>query len=219
MAESATRIALLGPAPPFRGGITQFALMLALEYQRQGKEIRMFSFHRQYPQLLFPGAKQTTEFSTFPEIPVERLFTPYQPLTWNKVVHGIQAWKPDIVIVSYFLPWFAPSYTWICQRLRGARLICLAHNVDFHEHWPGADFLSKMLFDRFDRIVLLSQACWQDLLRKFPGPISDKSVTGFHPIYDCYQNPTQPETEIGSSSPTLLFFGLIKAYKGLDVLL
>lgn len=219
MAEIQRKIALLGPAPPFRGGITQFALMLAKEWLRQGKEVRMFTFERQYPKLLFPGGGQTTEFSDLPDIAVERVFTPYQPGSWKNAVKRIQAWQPDAVIASYFLPWFAPSYAWICRRLQDTRVICLAHNVDFHEKWPGADILSRRLFRSCDKIVVLSEACLRDLKRKFPESISTKGVLGFHPIYDCYARTEDASATAESNTLTAMFFGLIKPYKGLDILL
>ena len=213
------RIAMLGPAPPFRGGISQFALMLAREFQDQGHEVRMFTFVRQYPKLLFPGGEQTTSFAEMPELPVERLFTPYLPQTWPRAVKRIRDYKPDLLLTSYFLPWFAPSHAWICKRLPDTRRICLAHNIDFHEKWPGADILSRRLFQHNDRIVLLSQACLEDLKRKMPKDISRKGLLGFHPIYHCYGTGRSESGAEKLEEPTALFFGLIKAYKGLDILL
>lgn len=219
MAEPGMKIALLGPAPPFRGGISQFALMLAKEYQRSGNSVKMFTFQRQYPKLLFPGGEQTTEFSGLPDIPIDRVFTPYLYRSWNNAVRRINEFAPDLLIVSYFLPWFAPSYAWICKRLQGTRIICLAHNIDFHEKWPGADALSRRLLKHCDRIVVLSEACYRDLQRKMPADISAKGVQGFHPIYDCYGEDSSAAELSSQTGKALLFFGLIKPYKGLDVLL
>lgn len=212
------KIALLGPAPPFRGGITQFALMLAKEYVRVGLEVQMYTFHRQYPSILFPGGTQTTEFASLPDIQVERVFTPYRPDTWKNAVERIKAWHPDLVLVSYFLPWFAPSYAWICKRLLGIKIVCLAHNIDFHEKWPAADLLTKKFLQHCDTIVVLSEACLRDLKRKMPADISSRAILGFHPVYDCYAENTQL-ANVFKEEHTLLFFGLIKDYKGLDVLL
>lgn len=213
------RIALLGPAPPFRGGITQFALMLAREYRSQGHEVAMFTFTSQYPKLLFPGGEQTTEFADLPEVEVERIFTPYLPWTWNKAAKKIADWKPDVVIVSYFLPWFAPSYGWICRKLKNTRIVYLAHNIDFHEKWPGADLMSRWAFEPARRIAVLSRSCLDDLKRKMPNRIAVRGVLGFHPLYDYYAGEGDPYPEQKAAGPTVLFFGLIKPYKGLDVLI
>ncbi|NMD12863.1 MAG: glycosyltransferase family 4 protein [Candidatus Cloacimonetes bacterium] len=217
MPETVKKIALLGPAPPFRGGISQFALMLGREFSRTGHEVKMYTFKRQYPKLLFPGGEQTISFSGLEGISVQRVFTPYLPQSWRYAVSEIRVWKPDLLIVSYFLPWFAPSYTWILKKLADIRIVCLAHNIDFHEKWPGADLLSKRLFARCHSIVLLSEACKRDLQRKMPKHIADKGISGFHPIYDCYADNHASREK--PSQPTALFFGLIKPYKGLDVLL
>lgn len=213
------KIALLGPAPPFRGGITQFALMLARQFQRDGHEARMFTFERQYPKLLFPGGEQTIAFRDFLEIPVERVFTPYLPHTWKQALESIRTYQPDLLIASYFLPWFAPSYAWICKRLPKTTRICLAHNIDFHEKWPGADLLSRRFFSHCDKIVVLSEACLRDLHKKMPESIARRGCLGFHPIYDCYKSAAAAGSLPKPEQPTALFFGLIKAYKGLDVLL
>lgn len=213
------KIAMLGPAPPFRGGISQFALMLAKEWLPSGHMVRMYTFTRQYPRLLFPGGSQTTEFRSVEGINIERVFAPYLPHTWPRAVQAIVSWQPDILIVSYFLPWFAPSYAWICQRCRKTRIVCLAHNIDFHEKWPGARFLTLLLLKLCDRIVVLSQASLQDLRNKSPSAIAARAVLGFHPLYDCYEADPRTVNLVHESQPTMLFFGLIKPYKGLDILL
>lgn len=219
MPEKVLRIGLLGPAPPFRGGISQFALMLAEEYMREGHETRMFTFQRQYPKLLFPGGEQTTEFSQMPGIPIEKVFTPYLPGTWKTALDRINEFEPDVLVLSYFLPWFAPSYAWISKRLKNVEIVCLAHNIDFHEKWAGADILTRRLFQNCDRIVLLSRACMEDLRKKMPASIAEKAVLGFHPIYDFYPRGEGAESNQSTGQQTLLFFGLIKPYKGVDVLL
>jgi hypothetical protein len=100
----------------------------------------MFTFEHQYPELLFPGKGQTAEFSQSLDIDIEKVYTPYYPSTWSKAVKSIEAFAPDLTIISYFLPWFAPSYAWICQHLISTRRIGLAHNITFHEKWIGLKY-------------------------------------------------------------------------------
>lgn len=219
MFKSNQKIAFLGPAPPYRGGISQFAFRLAQEFQKSGNKVRMFTFEHQYPDLLFPGKGQTAEFSQSLDIDIEKVYTPYNPSTWSKAVKSIEAFAPDITIISYFLPWFAPSYAWICQHLISTRRICLAHNITFHEKWIGSNILSRQFFKHCDRIIVLSEACLQDLKNTMPEDIADRGLLGFHPIYDCYgESPNDLDIE-SVEEPTALFFGLIKPYKGLDVLI
>lgn len=212
------RVAFIGPAPPFRGGISRFAVMLARAMQSRGHSVRMFSFIRQYPALIFPGKSQTSQSTEGEGLEIVPVLTPYDPRTWRSSLEAIQSWQPDMLIFSYFLPFFAPAYTYLCKRLGNTRRVVLAHNIEFHERWIGANILTKALLRHCDRILLLSQACLNDLKRIMPPAIADKGVAGFHPIYDSY-----PESAVLQDYPdkenTLLFFGLIKPYKGLDVLL
>lgn len=213
------KIAFLGPAPPYRGGIARFALMLAIEYLRTGQQVKMFTFERQYPALLFPGGAQTTEYKDLPELPIQKVYTPHNPFSWNKAVKAIRAYAPDLVIVSFFLPWFIPADTWICKRLKGIRIAYLVHNLEFHERWIGANLLSRRAFEHCDRIVVLSAASLRSLRDRMPASLSGKAVQGFHPIYDCYQGELDFGVSTSTAGQTVLFFGLIKSYKGLDVLL
>ncbi|HRY83946.1 MAG TPA: glycosyl transferase family 1, partial [Candidatus Cloacimonadota bacterium] len=84
--ESKIRIAFLGPAPPYRGGISQFAFMLAREFGKEGYQVKMISFLKQYPALIFPGGEQKTNTSAANDLETAEVFTPYLPWTWNKAV-------------------------------------------------------------------------------------------------------------------------------------
>jgi glycosyltransferase involved in cell wall biosynthesis len=214
------RIGILGPAPPWRGGISQFALDLALELTRQGHQVRMFTFTQQYPPLIFPGGDQKGQFNVPEEISIRQCHTPYLPWTWPKAVQEIRDFGPQMLIVSYFLPFFAPSCLWICSRLPGLRIHYLAHNVRFHEKWPGGNMLTRLAFKRADRIILLSQSCMRDLKETMPESIHAKAVEGFHPVYSTYKSSAgEIGTETRREEHSLLFFGLVKPYKGLDLLL
>ncbi len=218
------KIAMLGPTPPFRGGIVQFALSLADEMSRQGHDIRLFGFIRQYPSCLFPGGSQTAEYSPDIHLPLERVFTPYQPWTWHQAVKRIRSWQPDQVIISYWLPFMALAMGWISRRLGNTGIKYLVHNIKFHERWLFADRLSRYALSPAERIILLSQSSYDDLLRLHPQIGADRLVRGFHPVYDTYlrseaKNISAAMNEDKDRPPTLLFFGLIKPYKGLDILI
>jgi len=214
-----TKIGFLGPAPPFRGGISRFALELAKTYQEQGAQVQMFTFIRQYPVLLFPGKSQTSDFQDTSLLPTQRILIPYLPHTWNNALRCIQKWQPEILVISYSLPFFAPAYAWIGNRLKGIRIIYLAHNIEFHEAWPGANLLTRLAFQPSERIVVLSESCLKALHRRMPASIASKGVKGFHPIYDCFRQTKPDSVPKPDLTPTVLFFGLIKPYKGLDVLI
>lgn len=215
--ESKIRIAFLGPAPPYRGGISQFAFMLAREFAQEGYQVKMISFLKQYPALIFPGGEQKTNTSAANDLETAEVFTPYLPWTWNKAVKEIRAYAPDLLIVSYWLPFFAPSFAWICSRLSKTRIFFLAHNIQSHEKWPMGSLVRNMALRSAEKLIVLSQNCLDDAHKQLPLRISRRTVLAFHPIYssDTDSQIVRPDTE----TKNLLFFGLIKPYKGLDILL
>lgn len=207
------RIAFLGPAPPFRGGIANFAKHLANEYAKQGHEICFFNFSQQYPNLLFPADAQ--EDDTQPMHESLRILTPYLPHTWKKTVVAINKWQPERLIISWWIPFFALAYGYIARRVKDCHISILAHNIEPHEDWIGTRSLLRYAFEPADSVVVLSKSCLLDLKRYLPSRIVKRSVLGFHPIYDTHLG----ETQKINSDPCILFFGLIKEYKGLDILL
>lgn len=207
------KIAFLGPAPPYRGGISLFASHLANEMTREGHEVCFFNFRKQYPQILFPAGKQEDDIDT--ALPNQRILIPYLPHTWDKCARAINIYKPDITIVSWWLPFFAPAYGSILRKLNHGRKVILAHNITPHEDWIASRSLLRYVFSKADEIVVLSKSCLLELKRNLPSRIVRKAKLGFHPIYDSYSGHTSKTNAL----PRILFFGMIKGYKGLDVLL
>ncbi|MDD4147019.1 MAG: glycosyltransferase family 4 protein [Candidatus Cloacimonetes bacterium] len=207
------KIAFLGPAPPYRGGISLFASHFANEMSRQGHDVCFFNFRKQYPQLLFPAGKQEDDTST--THPNQRILIPYLPHTWDKTAKAINTYKPDLTIVSWWLPFFAPAYGYILGKLNHGGKVILAHNITPHEDWIASRSLLRYVFSKADEIVVLSKSCLLDLKRNRPSQIVRKAKLGFHPIYDTYSGITEKVNVL----PSILFYGMIKSYKGLDVLL
>lgn len=211
-----SRIAFLGPAPPFRGGIAQFAVHLAKVLASRGARIMFCNFTQQYPQLLFPGGSQYDNSVAPPDMINKRCFSAYLPWTWHKAVRELRDFSPDMLIVSYWLPFFAPSLAWIASKMKQTKVVFLAHNIQSHEYWPFMSKLRNYALGKAEHIVLLSQACLNDIYKYCPNQIARRAVLGFHPIY----NHGTPIDYTGlSEQKRILFFGLIKPYKGLDILL
>jgi glycosyltransferase involved in cell wall biosynthesis len=214
------RIAFLGPAPPFRGGIAKFASSLAGVYADSGNEVCMFNFIHQFPNLIFPGSSQLEEVS--PNLPSERVLTPYLPYTWPQSIRRIRRFQPDLLIVSYWMPYMVPAYAWILNKLKkeanSPHIVLLVHNIEFHERWPLATRLTRYLLDQTDQILVLSQKTQQDVAA-LSTKYENRIKLGFHPIYEDYNSTQVDLPHAAKSRPTVLFFGFIKAYKGLDVLL
>lgn len=207
------KIAFLGPAPPFLGGISQFASHLADEFSSLGHEICFFNFKQQYPALLFPAGIQEDESQ--PNHPSQRVLTPYLPQSWLKTIRAINAWQPDLIIISWWVPFFAPAFGYIIRRIKNCRKLILAHNIVPHEKWPLTRKLLRYAFAPADDILVLSKSCLQDIKAWLPNKVVRKTILGFHPIYSAQQG----EISKTNIQPGLLFFGLIKDYKGLDTLL
>lgn len=207
------KIALLGPAPPFKGGIALFADHLAQEFLDLGHEVLFFNFKKQYPALIFPGGKQ--EEGGEPSAESVRLLTPWLPHTFEKTIKAINSFEPDIIIISWWLPFFAPAFGYILRRIKKGKKLILAHNIIPHESWPLSKSLLRFAFKPADGIVVLSKACMKDLKGMVSNRLALKAHQGFHPLYSTFgQDISKTNTH-----PTLLFFGMIKPYKGLDVLL
>ena len=209
------KIAILGPAPPFRGGISRFALSLARAFKDTGHNVQFFNFREQYPKLLFPGKGQYDSELPTNEFVNHQILTPWLPKTWKATIHELKIYRPEAIIVSWFLPYFAPAYGYILRQITCSRKVILAHNIASHEKWLGEKYFLQYAFKPATKIVTLSKATLDELHRKLPLYISKKGVSGFHPCYDMYND----NISATRKDNTLFFFGLIKPYKGLDILL
>lgn len=214
------KIAILSCFYPLRGGISQFnaALVAGL-----GKchEIKAWNFSRQYPSFLFPGKTQyvTPEDEATPVESRATLDT-VNPFTWIKTAREIKAWHADILILPYWMSWFAPSLGWV-GRHSGTKCIGLLHNVIPHEpHWFDAP-LTKYFLKACSGFVTMAGSVEKDLERLLPGA---PHINRQHPLYTHFGEPmpkadAQKLLGLDPEKKTLLFFGLIREYKGLDILL
>ncbi len=212
------RFVIVGPAYPFRGGISHFAGSLHREFIAQGNESKLVTFQKQYPRLFFPGKNQFETDSTFSDCAGERVLIPYDPFTYHKTLQRIVSSQPDIVIFSYFIPYFAISYLYLIKRLNKLKIktVLLAHNIDFHEKWFMGDKLSRKLLHLSSKVLTLSENVYQDAVKMIGQ--SEKLIKGFHPVYDFFK-PEVNDTVRKSNCKVILFFGYIKPYKGLDILI
>ena len=214
------KIAILSCFYPFRGGIAQFNANL---FEELGKEhdVRAFNFSRQYPDILFPGKTQyvTPEDEAVP-IEAEALLDTADPFSWGRTARAIRDWGADLIVVRYWMSWFAPSLGWVVRHA-GCKAVGILDNVVPHEpHWFDAP-LTRWFLRGLDGAVTLCEEVSRDLLALRP----DIPHTVLpHPIYTHF-GARLPRAEaerilgLPSGRRTLLFFGLIRDYKGLDILL
>lgn len=215
------KIIILSPAYPLRGGIAHFAGLLFKELSKH-HEVKIITFKRQYPSILFPGKSQVEE-NEAEKIPAEQLIDSINPINWIKTGKKIKDDMPDLVIFKYWMPFFAPCFGTISRLIKKNKKIKIAaicHNVIPHEKKPGDKSLSKYFFKKVDYFILLSEKVKNDLLKIIPG--ANTKVLS-HPIYSNFGNAIEKnEAKIHlklKDEKLILFFGFIRDYKGLDVLL
>lgn len=217
------RIALLSCFYPYRGGISQFNAAL---YAELGKthDVRAFNFKRQYPDILFPGKTQyVTEDDEAQPVESTRVLDTVLPHTYWKTYREIEAWKPDLVIVRYWMSWFAPSLGFVTRMLKrkGIKVISILDNVVPHEPHFFDTPLTKYFLKGSTSCVTLCDAV-EDDLRKLNPDIPCSVIP--HPLYSHFGEKLDRDSALRGlgldpSRKTLLFFGLIRDYKGLDILL
>jgi glycosyltransferase involved in cell wall biosynthesis len=218
------RIIIIGPAHPLRGGLATFNQRLAKEFTMQGNECSIVSFSLQYPSFLFPG---TTQYSTDPapdDISIHTLINSVNPLNWLMVGKKLRRWKPDIIVVRFWLPVMGPALGTILRQVKKnkhTKVICIADNVIPHEKRPGDTAFTKYFLKSCDAFVTMSEKVMKDL-RQFEKTKPAQLVQ--HPLYDNFGSPiskTEARQKLGLSlsDKILLFFGFIRQYKGLDLLL
>ncbi len=216
------RIAILSCFYPYRGGISQFNACL---YGELSKEhiVKAFNFKRQYPEFLFPGK---TQFVTADDeaVPVESesLLDTANPFSYISTYMAIREWKPDLLIVRYWMSYFAPSLGYITRRMRKhCKVISILDNVVPHEPHFFDTALTKYFLKGSTGSVTLCEAVSKDLIRIKPD--ADFTVIP-HPLYSHFgekKSRTEAEERLGIAhgKKNILFFGLIRTYKGLDILL
>jgi len=219
--QARVRIGLLGPAHPLRGGIAQYLALLAGELARE-HEVHYLSLIRQYPSFLFPGQSQIDPSTAPLVVPNERVLDPMNPLTWARAARRARELALDAIVYKWWIPFFGPAYAPVLAGARkgGAASIMIADNLVPHEKRPFDGLLTRLVTDRTDGVLVMSQSVEDDVRRLLPGmPV--RRVP--HPVYAQYgaaaQSREAARARFGVSGDVLLFFGLVRRYKGLDVLI
>jgi len=218
------KITILGPAHPYRGGIAALNERLAKQLLNEGHQVNIVSFTVQYPRVLFPGKTQFSEQKTEFEFDITRKVNSVNPLNWIKVGRSIKKSRPDILIVRFWIPFIGMSLGTICRIVKQnktTKIIAIADNIIPHEKRPGDKFLCNYFIHSVDAFITMSASVLNDLGKfKFNKP---KILTP-HPVYDHYGNIESREialskVNLSKEDRYILFFGFIRDYKGLDLLL
>lgn len=217
------KIAFLSVFYPYRGGIAQFNANLVRELEK-AHTLNLWNFSRQYPDFLFPGKSQFVEENdTADVLQTQRTLDTINPISWRKTASQIKQYNPDVLLNRLWMPFFAPSLGFVAASLRKSRAktVALLDNVIPHERRPGDDMLLRYFLRRHDGFIVMSEAVKDDVLHYCPqANITLKP----HPIYSHFgagiaQEKARSLLGLPKEANIILFFGFIRQYKGLDVLL
>ena len=219
------KIVIVGTSYPYRGGIAAFTDRLATEFVKEGIDVEVVTFKLQYPSFLFPGKTQYSDAKAPEGFPIERKVNSINPLNWRKVGKEIREKNPDIVIFTYWMSFFAPCFGMmarVIKRNRRTKCIGLIHNMIPHEKSLLDKLLPPYFVKAMDGFVALSKAVLDDVatLDKQNKP----KVFTPHPLYDHFgevldRNEAIRQLNLDPNYRYMLFFGLVRAYKGLDLLI
>ena len=218
-------VIIVGPAHPLRGGgITTFNQRLAKEFIELGHECSICSFSLQYPRLFFPGKSQYTNEPAPEGLVIRSLINSINPFNWIQVGDLLKNERPDIIVVRFWIPLMGPALGTILRRVKKnkhTKIICMADNIIPHEHRPGDTTFTGYFLKSCDAFITMSEKVMTDL-RLFQKDRPGKVIQ--HPLYDNFGPPLSKEAArkklgLPTEDKIILFFGFIRQYKGLDILL
>lgn len=218
------KIIIMGTAHPFRGGLAAFNERLAKQFINEGHDVEIYNFTLQYPSILFPGKTQYTDEPAPEKLTIKRKVNSVNPFNWLKVGKELRTMAPDILIVKFWLPFMGPAFGTICREVKKSgktKIICIADNIIPHEHRPGDMLFTKYFSKAIDGWIGMSKEVYNDVLKVVAKP---KRALVPHPVFDNYGQVISREEalknlELEDKYKYLLFFGFIRGYKGLDLLL
>lgn len=217
-------ISIIGPAYPFRGGIASYNERLAQEFQSLGHEVSIETFTTQYPNFLFPGKTQFSESPAPSNLKIRRSFSSVNPFSWLKLGWRLKKNAPDLVILRYWLPFMGPSLgtiARIAKSNRKTKIYTIVDNIIPHEKRIGDKALSRYFVGCNDGFIAMSKSVLNEL-ESFDASLP--RILQPHPLFDNFGRPVTKEEackvlNIDKECNYLLFFGFVRKYKGLDILL
>lgn len=218
------KVLILGTSHPYRGGIAAFNERLAKQFQDQGHEVIIYTFTLQYPSFIFPGKTQYSSDKKPDKLNIKRKVNSINPLNWIKIGHEIKKMAPDLVIIKFWIPSMAPclgTISRIIRKNKHTKIISVLDNIIPHEKRLGDKTLVSYFVGSVDGFVAMSESVLKDV------NVFDQnkpSILSPHPLYDNF-GPKMSKAEaakklnLPKDDKYMLFFGFIRDYKGLDLLL
>ena len=218
------KITLLGTAYPYRGGLAAYNERLIHQFNSEGHSGNIETFTLQYPNFLFPGESQYADWEAPQNVEITESLNSVNPINWIKVGLKIKKQKPDILIIKYWLPFMGPAFGTVARIVKSnkhTKVISILDNIIPHESRMGDKWFSKYFVGAVDAFVGMSQSVLDDL-----NQFTTTKPRAFspHPLFDNFGKAVSKETsaeflKLDKEQKYMLFFGLIRDYKGLDLLL
>lgn len=217
------KITILGPAHPYRGGLASIMETMARVYQHQGHAVDLCTFTVQYPSLLFPGKSQTVTTPAPEDLTIRREVNTCNPLNWWRVGQMLKRERPDFILLKYWTPFMAPCFGTIARLARSnghTKVLCQIDNVDPHEKHLIDKPFNRYFLHSVDGFVHMSDEVYRQLAAYTDAP----ALFSPHPRFENFGERIDraeacAHLELDPAQRYLLFFGLIRDYKGLDMLL
>ena len=217
------KIAILGPAHPYRGGLASIMEIMARTFQRRGNEVDIKTFTLQYPSLLFPGKSQTVSTPPPADLHICRCINTVNPFNWVRIGRRICRERPDFVLMKYWTPFMAPCFGTIARFARRnghTKVLCQIDNVEPHEHHLTDKPFNRYYLSVVDGFVYMSEQVHGELKAYSSAP----ALFSPHPLFENFgervaRNEACVRLGLEPTVDYVLFFGLIRDYKGLDLLL
>lgn len=216
------KVIIIGPAFPFRGGIANFNNALAQTFYNRGIDVTLFSFTLQYPSFLFPGTTQYEDGDPPKDLKIRTIVNSVNPFNWLRVARIINKEKPDYVIIRYWLPFMAPCLGTIARLLsKKIKILAITDNIIPHEKRIGDKIFTRYFVKSCNAFLALSSSVLNDL-SQFTDTTCKKFIP--HPIYNIFGDKISKQNALSnlgldSQGKHLLFFGFVRKYKGLDLML
>lgn len=218
------KIAILAPFFPYRGGLSQLNTNLYKELTKKGCDVKAFNFTTLYPQFLFPGKTQfvDNQDTATDECASVRVLSSVNLLTYRKTANAINQYNPNILIIPYWMSFLAPAFGIVVSLLnKNIKIVALVHNAIPHEKRFFDKAFAKFFFRKCDAFIVMSDYVEHDLLELIPHA---KLINNEHPLYEQFKYTVAhqeacEELSVDLTKKNILFFGLIREYKGLDLLI
>ena len=223
MSSHQKKIFIVGPAYPLRGGPAQFNENLCRELKKQGHDAQIISYSLQYPNFLFPGSSQFEKEAKAPaDLTIHTLINSINPFNWIKVSRFIKKEKPDFILFRYWLPFFGPCLGTIGRLVRSkTTVLALTDNVLPHEKRIGDNLFTRYFVRSCHGFIAMSRKVLDDI--QLFSTATNRAYSP-HPMYETYGTAVSKEEArkklgLNPNDKIVLFFGLIRHYKGLDILM